>query len=131
MFSQVSVCPQLGICDEGGMHDGGVRGEGGMRGKGGHVRQGACMAGGVHGRGHAWQGVYVAGGTATAADGMHPTGMHSCLALFFQNCMKIKIPLNPPRDYFGIFHQYFRRRHLSYRVQKTVLACLTYRRKET
>ena len=29
---------------------------------------------GMHGGGHAWQG----GQTATEADGMHPTGMHSC-----------------------------------------------------
>ena len=64
--------------------------------------EGACMAEGMHGRGHAWQegspcqggmcdrgasvmgsmqgeGACVAGETATAADGMHPTGMHSCL----------------------------------------------------
>ena len=61
--------------------------------------QGACVEGGVHGRGgHAWQGVCVwqrgacmAGGMtllslaacmaeemATAVDGTHPTGMHSC-----------------------------------------------------
>ena len=32
------------------------------------------MAGGMHGRGGAW----VTGETATAADGTHPTGMHSC-----------------------------------------------------
>ena len=39
----------------------------------------ACMTGGVHGRGHAWQGgADVAGETATAADGMHPTRMHYC-----------------------------------------------------
>ena len=54
------------------------------------------MAGGVHGRrgvcggdmldrwhawqwGHAWQGgECVAGEMATAVDGTHPTGMHSC-----------------------------------------------------
>ena len=42
--------------------------------------------GGVHDRGYAWQGVCVAGGacmageTAIAAGGTHPTGMHSCLA---------------------------------------------------
>ena len=40
--------------------------------KGGHVWQGS-MLGGLHGR-----GVCVAGETATAADGTHPTGMHSC-----------------------------------------------------
>ena len=44
------------------------------------------MAGGVHGRGHAWQVVCMAGVVgacmegemATAAGSMHPTGMHSC-----------------------------------------------------
>ena len=39
----------------------------------GHVRQGdMCSRGGVHGGG------IHAGETATAADGTHPTGMHSC-----------------------------------------------------
>ena len=48
---------------------------------GGHAWQGACLArgactaGDVCGRG----GACVAGETATAADGTHPTGMHSCL----------------------------------------------------
>ena len=48
-----------------------------------HVWQGVCMVG------HAWQGGIcgwgcasqrgcMAGETATAVDGMHPTGMHSC-----------------------------------------------------
>ena len=32
---------------------------------------GACVAGGVHGRGGGEE-------TATAEDGTHPTGMHSC-----------------------------------------------------
>ena len=58
------------------------------------------MTQGVHGRGvcggarHAWQGACMAGGmcdkgacvakeTATAADGTHPTEMHSCLASFW------------------------------------------------
>ena len=51
---------------------------------------GASVAGGMQGRGCAWQGVCVAGGTfmaggacltgemATAAGGTHPTGMRSC-----------------------------------------------------
>ena len=52
---------------------------------GGHAWQGVC-GGGMH-RGkaciperHAWRGggACVAGETATAADGTHPTGMHSC-----------------------------------------------------
>ena len=65
----------------------------------GHVwlAGGACVAGrhawqgAMCGRGHAWQGVCggghcmagggacMAGETATAADGTHSTGMHSCL----------------------------------------------------
>ena len=54
--------------------------------QGGHACQGdmcgGVWQGGVHGRvggggqGCAWQEV---GETATAVDGMHPTGMHSCL----------------------------------------------------
>ena len=50
---------------------------------------GACVVGGMHGEGHAWQGAgghawhrgreaCVARGTAIAAGGTHPTGMHSC-----------------------------------------------------
>ena len=72
--------------------------------------QGACMAREhacgegawqgiyVHGRGHAWYGTCMVGGawhggertaciageTATAADGTHPTGMHSCLQMLTQ-----------------------------------------------
>ena len=55
--------------------------EGGMYGK-----EGACMAKeDVHGEGgHAWQrgGACMAGDMATAADGTHPTGMHSCYRCF-------------------------------------------------
>ena len=62
--------------------------------KGGCVRWGMCVTkggmhgkGGIHGRGCMWQRGYawlvcVAGETATAADGMHPTGMHSCLWIY-------------------------------------------------
>ena len=75
-------------CIEGGCMAGGLHGRG-------LVWQGGVMAGGVCGRGtcmaggHAWQRVCVAGGvyggveacvtgeTAIAADGTHPTGMHS------------------------------------------------------
>ena len=53
--------------------------------QGGHVCQGAC-GGGMCARGRAWQGgacmargACMAGKTATAADGTHPTGMLSCL----------------------------------------------------
>ena len=53
-----------------------------MHGAGTHAWwEGACMAGGQHG----WQGevcmvggACVAGETATAADGTHHNGMHSC-----------------------------------------------------
>ena len=50
--------------------------KGGMCGGG----EGACMAGGacVVGGGMCGRGC-MAGETATAADGTHPTGMHSCL----------------------------------------------------
>ena len=59
MFSQVSVC---------------VQGRGGHAwGRGGTcVVKGACMV----------KGACVAGETATAADGMHPAGMHSCDCIF-------------------------------------------------
>ena len=61
MFSQVSVCPRGGDVAKGGRH-----GRGGM--------------GGIHGRGWACVvgGMCMAEETATAAGGMHPTGMHSC-----------------------------------------------------
>ena len=44
----------------------------------------ACVSHSVHrGIGHVWQkGACVAGETATAADGTHPTGMHSS----YQSC---------------------------------------------
>ena len=49
------------------------------------VHREACVAGGMHGRGACVErgmhgrGACVAGETATAADGTHPTGMNSCL----------------------------------------------------
>ena len=104
MFSQTSVI--LGMCGKGGH-----AWQGGMYGWR-HAWQGvacvvkeACMARGVHDRGHVWWGcvargvcgrgnsihgkvgMHVGGGVcmtgemATAVDGIHPTGMHSC----FQN----------------------------------------------
>ena len=42
-----------------------------------YVDGGACVAGGVCGGGGG--GPCVAGETATAEDGTHPTGMHSCI----------------------------------------------------
>ena len=58
----VGVCGR-GACMVGGLHS-----------------QGACMAGGMQGgRAGVWQGACMAGEMVTAADGIHPTGMHSCL----------------------------------------------------
>ena len=56
-----------------------VDGNGGMHGGDMHGRV-VCMAEAcVVGGGHVWQeGMCMAGETATAADGTHPTGMHSC-----------------------------------------------------
>ena len=64
-----------------GMHGrvGAIHGKGGIHGRG-HAWQGASMVG----WGHAWQegmhgrGLCVAGETAAAAGSTHPTGMHSC-----------------------------------------------------
>ena len=41
-----------------------------MHGKGGHAWWGVCM-----------KGACMAGETVTAADGTHPTAMHSCIAM--------------------------------------------------
>ena len=83
-----------GVCVAGGHVCQGVCMAGGMHGRDGHVWQGACMT-----EGHAWQGgVYgkwgcawqEAGEMATAAEGTHPTGMHSCLnSLFIQKVQSI------------------------------------------
>ena len=64
----------------GGVHGGGMCGRVSVW-QGMCMVGGACMAGGMRGRGHAWQdgmGTCVAGETATAAGGTHPTGIHSC-----------------------------------------------------
>ena len=47
--------------------------------------------GGVRGRrGCAWQGACVAGETATAAYGTHPTGMHFCEIYFHSRKLVLK-----------------------------------------
>ena len=44
--------------------------------------RGACVVGGMRGGGmHGWEGGCMARETATAADGTHPTGMHSCFLM--------------------------------------------------
>ena len=50
-----------------------------MAKEGEHVWQGVCMAGGMHGR-----MACMAEEMATAVDGTHPTGMHSCI-IFVNN----------------------------------------------
>ena len=83
MFSQTSVILSTG---------GGACVTGNVCGTRACVQWG-MSGGGVNDRGHAWQGVCmagvclvgeggscVAGEMATAADGTHPTGTHSCLA---------------------------------------------------
>ena len=76
---------------------------------GGHAWQRACIAEGMNSRGYAWQRACMAEGMhgrgacmveggmcggrgtcmvremATAADSMHPTGMHSCSAMVTGN----------------------------------------------
>ena len=47
---------------------------GGMHGRVGVCGRGACMVGGMHRGG---RGACIAGEMATAADGTHPTGIHS------------------------------------------------------
>ena len=59
------------------MHCGGACGRG-------CAWQGSCMVGACMAGGYAWwvvcvaEGACMAGEMATAADGMYPTGMHSC-----------------------------------------------------
>ena len=72
------------------MHGRGHAWQGGVHGREACVAGGGCsIAGGcvaeVHGRGvcMAGWGACVAGEMATAAGGMHPTGMHSCFASKF------------------------------------------------
>ena len=98
------VWQSLGGCGRGARMGGGMCGRWqGVHGKGGggHAWCGGSMCGGG---GYAWQGGSVcgreacmAGGacmareTATAADGTHPTGMHSCQKCFpysRRNCTK-------------------------------------------
>ena len=104
MFLHLSVMlVTRGVCAAGGhVWQGGMHGRGaclgacvgGMHGRGGHAWEQVYMVGGVHGGGHMWQGracmvgacvakgvACMAGETTTAADGTHPTGMHSCLLM--------------------------------------------------
>ena len=78
---------------KGSMHaKGGVHDDRGVCvAKGGHAQWrwgvwwGACMVGGMHGRGHAWQCGMHCRETTTAVDSTHPTGMHYCYDIFSVN----------------------------------------------
>ena len=81
-FSQASVILSMGgVCMAGCMHG---RGHASW----GHAWWG-CMAGDMHGR---WR-VCIPRETATAADGTHPTGMHSCVGYCFKR--RVKTTGNP------------------------------------
>ena len=58
----------------------------GMYDRGHAWQRGSCMAGGMQGKGGVHgRGTCMAGEMATAAEGTHPTGMHSYLLfMFFQ-----------------------------------------------
>ena len=51
----------------------------------GHLWQGVgcTWQGGMHDRGYVLQGACMAGETAAAVGGTHPTGIHSCSLMFF------------------------------------------------
>ena len=59
---------------------------------------GVCMAGGVHGKwGCAWRGgggLCVVGETATAADGTHTTGIHSCFHCILMALFSLRVEQN-------------------------------------
>ena len=75
MFLQACVCPQGGeVC----LVPGGLL-------RGGSAPGGVC-SGGVVSQ-HALRQTPPPGETATAADGTHPTGMHSCLCYFRAYCL--------------------------------------------
>ena len=97
MFSQASVILSIGGVGWQGGHAcwGGAYMLGGMHGRG-HCCRGMCMAGGacMAGGWDVWQGgrgACMAGETATAVDGMSPTGMYSCLN--FNLGLKLRNPL--------------------------------------
>ena len=86
MFSHLSVSHS--VHRGRGLYGGGMHGRGAcVAGK--HAWWGACMAGGIHGRGACMaggcvveglhcRGACISGEMTIAADGTHPTGMHSC-----------------------------------------------------
>ena len=78
-----------------------------MRGEWGiHSKGWVCMAGKrMGGRGHAWQGDVWWGAmaveTTTAADGMHPTGIHSCFFMFL-HIISIYLDIFSPNSSFFV-----------------------------
>ena len=118
-------CAWWGACMAGGAC---VARGGGMHGRGACMANGACMVGGVHGGlacvvgqhawqggGHVWWGVCMAGKTAIAAGGTHPTGMHSCYILFpdllsesgvCHHCRDWNTTVNKPTDKATLSHSF-------------------------
>ena len=99
---QACVCPQGGCLVRGVLAPEGACSQRGLvwvdACSGGVPGVGGCLVWGVPGLGGAWSGgcllpggCLVETGTATAADGTHPTGMHSCLTLKFAWREKRKI----------------------------------------
>ena len=82
------MCGRREACVVGGVHGRGHTWQRGVCGREACMAGGMC-GGGVHGRGHVWWGMHgrgacVTGETATAADSIHHTGMHSCYLFFWQ-----------------------------------------------
>ena len=77
--------------------------KGGMHGKGWVcMARGACMAGGMYSRrACVVGGGSMAGETATAADGMHPTGMRSCFFMFL-HIISIYLDIFSPNSSFFV-----------------------------
>ena len=70
--------------------------KGGYAWQGEHAWQGACIAGG-----QVWWGGGMAGEQATAADGMHPTGMRSCFFMFL-HIISIYLDIFSPNSSFFV-----------------------------
>ena len=95
--------PKGGV--EGDLTGGGVRSGGcllggylfqGVPALGGSAPRGACFRGSAPGGVYSWGGVWRPPVMATAAGGMHPTGMHSCFLFFSFFLLENREILDPP-----------------------------------
>ena len=97
MFSQACVKNSVhrgGVCMvKGDMHGGEACMARGHAWQGGKCGGGCAWQGGMHGGGNAWQGACVAGEMATAVDGTHPTGMHSCPTISSRKEMGVELAI--------------------------------------